>query len=139
MSGTASGTHPAPASFPPVAAQPTVEDNPPSALVASFESDVPLPDSPPTTTVVNIGEPLDADNPPLETASLSGNVINIGPPMDVDDSTPDSTSIPDTVISIGPALDAGGNAGEDTDGPGITPAGTSTEIVSIGEAISADE
>lgn len=94
---------------------------------------VPQPDSAEGSEdgVINIGEPMDPDDPSTWPQPETTEVINIGEPMDPDDPStwpqPDSTE----VINIGEPMDP--------DDPSTWPQLENTEVINIGEPIDPDD
>ena len=81
--------------------------------------------------VINIGEPMDPDDPSTWPQPENTEVINIGEPMDPDDPStwpqPESTE----VINIGEPMDP--------DDPSTWPQPESTEVINIGEPMDPDD
>ena len=81
--------------------------------------------------VINIGEPMDPDDPSTWPQSDNTEVINIGEPMDPDDPStwpqPENTE----VINIGEPMDP--------DDPSTWPQSDSTEVINIGEPMDPDD
>ena len=86
---------------------------------------------PENTEVINIGEPMDPDDPSTWPQRESTEVINIGEPMDPDDPStwpqPENTE----VINIGEPMDP--------DDPSTWPQRESTEVINIGEPMDPDD
>ena len=86
---------------------------------------------PESTEVINIGEPMDPDDPSTWPQPENTEVINIGEPMDPDDPStwpqPESTE----VINIGEPMDP--------DDPTTWPQTESTEVINIGEPMDPDD
>jgi|GEM_PF-5614179 len=82
-------------------------------------------------TVINIGEPMDPDDPSTWPQADNTEVINIGEPMDPDDPStwpqPDNTE----VINIGEPMDP--------DDPSTWPQSDNTEVINIGEPMDPDD
>ena len=104
--------------------------------------------------VINIGEPMDPDDPSTWPVDENTKVINIGAPMDPDDPStwpqPENTE----VISIGEPMDPDDpstwpqpenteviNIGEpmDPDAPSTWPQSKNTEVINIGEPMDPDD
>ena len=83
------------------------------------------------TEAINIGEPMDPDDPSTWPQSDSTEVINIGEPMDPDDPStwpqPENTE----VINIGEPMDP--------DNPYTWPSSDNTEVINIGEPMDPDD
>ena len=83
------------------------------------------------TGVINIGEPMDPDDPSTWPQSENTEVINIGEPMDPDDPStwpqPENTE----VINIGAPMDP--------DDPSTWPQSQNTEVTNIGEPMDPDD
>ena len=86
---------------------------------------------PENTEVTNIGEPMDPDDPSTWPQPESTEVINIGEPMDPDD--PSTWPLPETteVINIGEPMDP--------DDPTTWPQSEKTEVINIGEPMDPDD
>ncbi|MDA9711464.1 hypothetical protein N9U42_03755 [Luminiphilus sp.] len=86
---------------------------------------------PENTEVINIGEPMDPDDPSTWPQPENTEVINIGEPMDPDDPStwpqPENTE----VINIGEPMDP--------DGPSTRPQPDTTEVINIGEPVNPDD
>ena len=86
---------------------------------------------PENTEVINIGEPMDPDDPSTWPQSENTEVINIGEPMDPDDPStwpqPENTE----VINIGEPMDP--------DDPSTWPQSENTEVINIGEPMDPDD
>ena len=99
-----------------------------SALVP-IESEAPVPDD--RDQVINIGEPMDPDDPSTWPQPENTEVINIGEPMDPDDPStwpqPENTE----VINIGEPMDP--------DDPSTWPQPENTEVINIGEPMDPDD
>ena len=82
-------------------------------------------------TVINIGEPMDPDDPSTWPQPENTEVINIGEPMDPDDPStwpqPENTE----VINIGEPMDP--------DDPYTWPQSDNTEVINIGEPMDPDD
>jgi hypothetical protein len=81
--------------------------------------------------VINIGEPLDPDDPFTWAKSESTEVINIGEPMDPDDPSTWPQSESTEVINIGEPMDP--------DDPSTWPQSESTEVINIGELVDPED
>ena len=81
--------------------------------------------------VINIGEPMDPDDPSTWPQPENTEVINIGEPMDPDDPStwpqPENTE----VINIGEPMDP--------DDPSTWPQPENTEVINIGEPMDPDD
>ena len=86
---------------------------------------------PENTEVINIGEPMDPDDPSTWPQPENTEVINIGEPMDPDDPStwpqPENTE----VINIGEPMDP--------DDPSSWPQSENTEVIKIGEPMDPDD
>ena len=86
---------------------------------------------PENTEVINIGEPMDPDDPSTWPQPENTEVINIGEPMDPDDPStwpqPENTE----VINIGEPMDP--------DDPSTWPQRENTEVINIGEPMDPDD
>ena len=86
---------------------------------------------PENTEVINIGEPMDPDDPSTWPQPENTEVINIGEPMDPDDPStwpqPENTE----VINIGEPMDP--------DDPSTWPQPKNTEVINIGEPMDPDD
>ena len=86
---------------------------------------------PENTEVINIGEPMDPDDPSTWPQPENTEVINIGEPMDPDDPStwpqPENTE----VINIGEPMDP--------DDPSTWPQPENTEVINIGEPMDPDD
>ena len=86
---------------------------------------------PENTQVINIGEPMDPDDPSTWPQPENTEVINIGEPMDQDDPStwpqPENTE----VINIGEPMDP--------DDPSAWPQPESTEVINIGKPMDPDD
>ena len=85
---------------------------------------------PESTEVINIGEPMDPDDPSTWLQPENTEVINIGEPMDPDDPStwlqPENTE----VINIGEPMDP--------DDPSTWPQPENTEVINIGKPMDPD-
>ena len=84
-----------------------------------------------STEVINIGEPMDPDDPSTWPQSENTEVINIGDPMDPDDPSTWPQSENTEVINIGDPMDP--------DDPYTWPQPDSTEVINIGEPMDPDD
>ncbi len=128
--------------------EPLMESVPPPQVPATFEA------KPADGGVINIGEPMDPDDPSTWPQPGSNEVSNIGEPMDPDDPStwpqPENTEL----INIGEPMDPDDpstwpqpenteaiNIGEpmDPDDPSIWPQPDTTEVINIGEPMNPDE
>jgi hypothetical protein len=82
-------------------------------------------------TVINIGEPMDPDDPSTWPQSDGTEVINIGEPMDPDDPSTWPQSDSTEVINIGEPMDP--------DDSSTWPRLDNTEVINIGEPIDPDD
>ena len=86
---------------------------------------------PESTEVINIGEPMDPDDPSTWPQSENTEVINIGEPMDPDDPStwqqPENTE----VINIGEPMDP--------DDPSTWPQPETAEVINIGKPMDPDD
>ena len=86
---------------------------------------------PENTEVINIGEPMDPDDPSTWPQPENTEVINIGEPMDPDDPStwpqPENTE----VINIGEPMDR--------DDPSTWPQSENTEVINIGKPMDPDD
>ena len=80
---------------------------------------------PGTETVINIGEPMDPDDPSTWPVDENTEVINIGEPIDPDDPSTWPRSDSTEVINIGEPMDP--------DDPSTWPVDENTEVINIGE------
>ena len=81
--------------------------------------------------IINIGEPMDPDDPSTWPQSDSTEVINIGEPMDPDDPSTWPKSDSTEVINIGEPMDP--------DDPSKWPQSESTEVINIGPPMDPDD
>ena len=81
--------------------------------------------------VINIGEPMDPDDPSTWPQPENTEVINIGEPMDPDDPSTWPQSENTEVINIGEPMDP--------DDPSTWPQPESTEVINIGEPMDPDD
>ena len=81
--------------------------------------------------VINIGEPMDPDDPSTWPQSDSTEVINIGEPMDPDDPSTWPQSESTEVINIGEPMDP--------DDPSTWPRSDSNEVINIGLPMDPDD
>ena len=86
---------------------------------------------PETTEVINIGEPMDPDDPSTWPQPDSTEVINIGEPMDPDDPSTWPQLENTEVINIGEPIDP--------DDPSTWPPPENTEVINIGEPMDPDD
>ncbi len=120
--------------------------------VATIESEGPATDD--RDQVINIGEPMDPNDPSTWPQSESTEVINIGEPMDPDDPSTWPQSESTEVINIGEPMDPDdpstwpqpensevSNIGEpmDPDDPSTWPQSENTEVINIGEPMDPDD
>ena len=82
-------------------------------------------------SVINIGEPMDPDDPSFWPVDESTEVINIGEPMDPDDPSTWPVDENTKVINIGEPMDP-----ED---PSTWPQPENTEVINIGEPMDPDD
>lgn len=82
-------------------------------------------------TVINIGEPMDPDDPSTWPVDENTEVINIGEPMDPDDPSTWPVDENTEVINIGEPMDP--------DDPSTWPVDESTEVINIGEPMDPDD
>ena len=126
-----------PASAPPVSGEQQAE-------ATEIQTDVASPPSQPSVVersdefdgddkdrVINIGEPMDPDDPSTWPQSESTEVINIGEPMDPDDPSTWPQSESTEVINIGEPMDP--------DDPSTWPQSESTQVINIGEPMDPDD
>ena len=78
-----------------------------------------------STEVINIGEPMDPDDPSTWPQSENTEVINIGEPMHPDDPSTWPQSESTEVINVGGEIDP--------DDPSTWPQSENTEVINIGE------
>ena len=83
------------------------------------------------TEVINIGEPMDPDDPSTWPQSENTEVINIGEPMDPDDPSIWLQPENNEVINIGEPMDP--------DDPYTWPQSENTEVINIGEPMDPDD
>ena len=81
--------------------------------------------------VINIGEPMDPDDPSTWPVDENTEVINIGEPMDPDDPSTWPVDENTEVINIGEPMDP--------DDPSTWPVDESTEVINIGEPMDPDD
>ena len=81
--------------------------------------------------VVNIGEPMDPDDPATWPVNENTEVINIGEPMDPDDPSTWPVDENTEVINIGEPMDP--------DDPSTWPVDDNTEVINIGEPMDPDD
>ena len=86
---------------------------------------------PENTEVINIGEPMDPDDPSTWPQPENNEVINIGEPMDPDDPSTWPQSENTEVINIGEPMDP--------DDPSTWPQPENTEVINIGEPMDPDD
>ena len=102
-----------------------MERAPPSEVPAAFET------KPADGDVINIGEPMDPDDPSSWPQPENIEVINIGEPMDPDDPLtwpqPESTEVTNIGEPIHP------------DDPSTWPQPEDTEVINIGEPMDPDD
>ena len=84
-----------------------------------------------TLGVINIGPPMDPDDPSTWPQSDDTEVINIGEPMDPDDPSTWPQSYDTEVINIGEPMDP--------DNPYTWPQSDNTEVINIGEPMDPDD
>ena len=85
---------------------------------------------PESTELVNIGPPMDPDDPSTWPQLVDGAVVNIGEPMDPDDPSTWSRSEAKVPINIGELMDP--------DDPSTWSQPSNTEVINIGEYIDPD-
>ena len=73
---------------------------------ASSDTDIPPIETPPTTEIIAIGDPLDADDPHYEAMLYPGNVTYLGPPIDADDPLGMAQLSSTEMITIGEPMSA---------------------------------
>ena len=81
--------------------------------------------------VINIGEPMDPDDPSTRPVDENAEVINIGEPMDPDDPSTWPVDENAEVINIGEPMDP--------DDPSTWPVDENTEVINIGEPMDPDD
>ena len=81
--------------------------------------------------VINIGEPMDPDDPSTWPVNENTEVINIGEPMDPDDPSTWPVDENMEVINIGEPMDP--------DDPSTWPVDENTEVINIGEPMDPDD
>lgn len=83
------------------ATAPIHRDSQTSTALTPMDADIPRYESLPADLIVEIGPPIDADNPPLDTPSILPQVINMGPMLDADGpiTMPENSST--EIVSIG--------------------------------------
>ena len=81
--------------------------------------------------VINIGEPMDPDDPSTWPVDESTEVINIGEPMDPDDPSTWPVDENTEVTNIGEPMDP--------DDPSTWPVDENTEVINIGEPMDPDD
>ena len=81
--------------------------------------------------VINIGEPMDPDDPSTWPVDENTEVINIGEPMDPDDPSTWPVDEDNEVINIGEPMDP--------DDPSTWPVDENTEVINIGEPMDPDD
>ena len=86
---------------------------------------------PENTEVINIGEPMDPDDPSTWPQSENTEVINIGEPMDPDDPSTWPQSENTEVINIGEPMEPGDSS--------TWPQPENTEVINIGEPMDPDD
>ena len=83
------------------------------------------------TEVISIGEPMDPDDPSTWPVNENAEVINIGEPMDPDDPSTWPEDENTEVINIGEPMDP--------DDPTTWPQRESTEVINLGEPMDPDD
>jgi len=86
---------------------------------------------PPDEEVINIGEPMDPDDPSTWPQDENQEVINIGEPMDPDDPSTWPQDENQEVINIGEPMDP--------DDPSTWPQDENQEVINIGEPMDPDD